>query len=71
VFSGIAFVAGRLIVRSVLALALLIGPAYARGMFVGSRLFGLASQSTFRWICYALVAMATVVSLPVLDDILR
>ncbi len=53
-----------------LMLALLIGPAYALGMFIGSRLFGVASEATFRWLCYALIAIATVVSLPILDTVL-
>ncbi len=70
VFSAIAYLAGGLITWGLLMLALLIGPAYALGMFIGSRLFGVASEATFRWLCYALIAMATVVSLPILDNVL-
>jgi len=71
VFSGLAYVAGGLITQAVLTLALLTGPAYALGIYLGSRLFGLASETAFRRICYALIGIATVVSLPILDQILR
>jgi uncharacterized membrane protein YfcA len=71
VFSIVAYVAGGLLTRAVLMLALLIGPAYGLGIYLGSRLFGLASETTFRRICYALIGIATVVSLPILDQILR
>jgi uncharacterized protein len=70
VFSAIAYLAGGLLTWRLLMLALLIGPAYALGMFAGSRLFGVASETTFRWLCYALIAVATVLSLPILDSIL-
>jgi uncharacterized protein len=70
VFSAIAYLAGGLITWGLLVLALLIGPAYALGMFVGSRLFGVASETTFRWLCYALIAVATVLSLPILDSVM-
>jgi len=70
VFSAVAYLAGGLLTWGLLVLALLIGPAYALGMFAGSRLFGVASETTFRWLCYALIAIATVLSLPILDSVL-
>jgi uncharacterized membrane protein YfcA len=56
---------------TVLRLALVVGPVYALGLFIGARLFGIADESVFRRICYALIAVAVVVSLPLLDGIIR
>ena len=71
VFSGAAYVAGGLITLAVLTLALLIGPAYGVGLYLGSRLFGVASETTFRRLCYALIGIAAAVSLPLFDGILH
>jgi len=37
----------------------------------GARLFGVADEGVFRRICYALIVIAVVVSLPVLDGVIR
>ena len=39
--------------------------------FNGARLFGIADEAIFRRICYALIAVAVLVSLPVLDGVVR
>jgi uncharacterized protein len=46
-------------------LALTTGPAYMAGTMLGMRMFGLASQRTFRRICYALITLAAIIGLPV------
>jgi uncharacterized membrane protein YfcA len=71
VFSGVAYAAGGLITQTVAMLALLVGPVYGLGIYLGSRLFGVASETTFRRLCYALIGIAGVVSLPVLDGMLH
>src|SRR5262245_60656023 len=63
-------VAGLLTVR-VIGLALLVGPAYGLGLLAGSHIFGLASDAIFRRICYALIAAAGIISMPVLDGVIR
>lgn len=67
----VTYSVGGLLTLTVLKLALLVGPVYGLGLFIGSRLFGIADESIFRRICYALVATAVVVSLPVLDGVIR
>ena len=42
----------------------------AVGLCLASHMFGLASEETFRRICYALIALAALVSLPVFDGVL-
>jgi hypothetical protein len=69
--SAILYLWGGLITLQVLALATLMAPAYGLGAWTGSRMFGLASEVTFRRICLALIATATLISLPVLDGWLR
>lgn len=66
-----AYIVGGLIDQRVLALALLTGPGYAAGLWLGSHLFGLASEITFRRICFALIALAAILSMPLLDQVLR
>jgi hypothetical protein len=62
---------GGVMTSTVLKLALVVGPIYALGLFIGSRLFGIAAESVFRRICYVLIVVALVVSLPVLDGVIR
>lgn len=69
--TALSYLAGGLLTGLVLTLALLTGPAYAAGLFIGSRLFDRASEPVFRRICYALIAAAALLSLPVLDGVIR
>lgn len=51
--------------------ALTAGPSYGLGLYFGSRLFGLASERTFRLASYGLIALAGIIGLPLLDPLLR
>ena len=68
---AIGYVWGGLITLHILLLALLIAPVYGFGAWAGSRMFGLASDQTFRRICLGMIAFATVISMPLLDSWLR
>ena len=48
-----------------------LGPAYAIGVWFGASLFGKASETVFRGICYRLIAAAVLLGLPALDGVLR
>jgi uncharacterized protein len=65
--TAISYLAGGLLTHAIIGLAVAIGPAYGIGLWLGSHMFGLASEATFRRICYALIAFAALVSLPVFD----
>lgn len=67
----VSYYFGGVLTATVLKLALVVAPVYALGLFVGSRLFGVADELFFRRICYALIVIAVAVSLPVLDGIIR
>jgi uncharacterized protein len=67
----VSYFFGGLLTLTVLKLCLVVGPVYGLGLFIGARLFGIADESVFRRICYALIAIAVVVSLPVLDGVIR
>jgi uncharacterized membrane protein YfcA len=67
----VTYYIGGVLTLSVLKLCLVVGPVYGLGLFIGARLFGVADERVFRRICYALIAAAVVVSLPVLDGVVR
>jgi uncharacterized protein len=69
--TGASYFVGGLITQSVLALSLIAGPLYGLGLYLGSRLFGRAKETTFRYVCYGLIASAAALSLPSLDGILH
>ncbi len=69
--SGLTYLAAGLLDAGIVILALAAMPGYALGLFIGTRMFRLASERSFRRACYLLIAAAALVSLPVLDSILR
>ena len=71
VFSAISYSVTGLINADALKFALVVGPVYAIGIWFGASLFGKASESVFRAICYALIAAAVIIGLPALDGVLR
>lgn len=52
-------------------LLVLLMPANALALYLGTRAFRLASDVTFRRVAYALIALAAFGSLPALDGVLR
>lgn len=66
---GISFVAFAFsgLIGAALVLALVTGPVYGAGIWLGSRLFGLATEAQFRRICFLLIALAAVIGLPLWD----
>jgi uncharacterized membrane protein YfcA len=62
---------GGLFTRTVIGLALVAGPVFGVGLWIGSHMFGLASDLTFRRVCYALIAASALISLPLFDGLLR
>ena len=70
-FTAVAYMASGLFTQSVLGLAILAGPSYGLGLYLGSRLFGVASEITFRRICYALIFAAVIIGLPLFDSVTR
>lgn len=71
VIGAIGYVWSGVITPHTLLLALIIAPVYGFGTWAGSHMFGLASDQTFRRICLGMIALATLVSTPVLDGWLR
>lgn len=67
VITAVSYIFAGLLTLQVLALAIVTGPAYGAGLYLGARLFGLASEKTFRWICFGLIAAAALVGLPLFD----
>jgi uncharacterized protein len=67
----VSYFVGGVLTMTVLKLALVVGPVYGLGLFLGAKLFGVADESLFRRICYALIVVAVVISLPLLDGVIR
>ena len=70
-FSAVSYAAAGLITMDAIRFALVVGPVYAIGVWFGASLFGRASETVFRAICYALIAAAVIFGLPALDGVLR
>ncbi|MSO54863.1 MAG: sulfite exporter TauE/SafE family protein [Rhodospirillales bacterium] len=71
VLSAIAYIWSGLITPDVLILSAIIAPVYGVAVWLGGRMFGWANERTFRRICYGMIAAAALVSMPLLDGILR
>jgi uncharacterized protein len=56
---------------NVLIYALMTWPAYAIGLSIGHKLFGKATDESFRRVAYILIAFTALISLPLLDPWLR
>lgn len=69
--SGLTYLAAGLLDLGILFLSLVAMPGYALGLFLGTRMFSLAGERGFRRACYLLIAAAAILSLPVLDGVLR
>jgi uncharacterized membrane protein YfcA len=70
-FSAVSYALTGLITADAIKFSFVVGPVYAIGVWFGASLFGRASESLFRAICYALIAAAVIIGLPVLDAVLR
>jgi uncharacterized membrane protein YfcA len=70
-FSAVSYAATGLITLDAIKFALVVGPVYAVGVWFGASLFGKASETVFRAICYALIGAAVIFGLPALDGVLR
>jgi uncharacterized membrane protein YfcA len=66
-----SYFVGGLWTPTVLGLAIITGPFFGFGLWLGSKLFGRASDDAFRRICYALISVSAVVSLPLFDGLVR
>ncbi|WP_117190735.1 sulfite exporter TauE/SafE family protein [Rhizobium terrae] len=69
VISAVSYLISGILTAEVLLIALVAGPGYGIGLFFGSRLFGVASEVTFRRICFTLIAMAALFGLPLFDTL--
>ncbi|MCX7321032.1 MAG: sulfite exporter TauE/SafE family protein [Hyphomicrobiales bacterium] len=67
----VSYFFGGLWTATVVGLAVLTGPLFGLGLWIGSKLFGVASDETFRRICYALIAVSAVIGLPLFDGLFR
>jgi uncharacterized protein len=69
--SAVSYAVSGLVNRDAILFSLVVGPVYAIGVRGGSLLFGRASETLFRSICYVLIALAVIFGLPALDSVLR
>jgi uncharacterized membrane protein YfcA len=67
IISAASYLANGLLTSDIAGLCLIIGPIYGFGLFLGARMFGVASETIFRRVCYSLIAIAGVIGLPLLD----
>ena len=70
-FSAVSYAWAGLITSDAIRFSFLVGPVYGIGVWFGARLFGRASETLFRSICYVLIAAAVIIGLPALHRVLR
>lgn len=70
-FSVVSYALTGLITADAIKFSFVVGPVYGIGVWFGALLFGRASETLFRSICYVLIAMAVIFGLPALDGVLR
>jgi len=68
--SAISYAASGMFTAEVGQLSLVLGPAYALGLYAGARAFRGASDRTYRVAAYWVIATAALLSLPLFDTLL-
>jgi hypothetical protein len=63
--SGAIYLAAGIFTAEVMARSAALFPVYAVGILLGGRMFGLASEATYRRIAYATILFVAIVSMPV------
>lgn len=71
VVAVVAYAVGGVLSRELFPVLVPMIPCYAVGLMLGSRFFGKADPQLFRRVAVVLIALAVVVSLPILDPYLR
>lgn len=69
--SAVVYGIGGLLNTQLLLVAALMAPIYGAGVWVGGRLFGFASEATFRRACFVLIGLAALLGLPLWDGLHR
>lgn len=67
--STTAYLLGGVLDSRAVILAGMVLPVYALGVWGGARLFGLASEASFRRACFMLIALAALLGLPLWDHL--
>jgi hypothetical protein len=67
--SGAMLAAKGILTMAALTMALPLFLLYGAGLWAGTHAFGLASETTFRRIAYALILMSALTSLPLWDGL--
>ncbi|MET0969530.1 MAG: sulfite exporter TauE/SafE family protein [Tardiphaga sp.] len=67
----ISYFVGGLWTSTIVGLAVVTGPLFAVGLWIGSKLFGHASDELFRRICYTLIVVSAIIGLPLFDGLFR
>lgn len=71
VLAGLTYAATGLLTMALVAPFVVALPVYGLGIWLGTRMFGLASEQTFRLGCYVMIALAALLGLPLWNGILR
>ena len=67
----ISYVTQNLVTPQAIAIAVMLWPLYLMALYIGARWFHGATDSGYRRVAYAIVALAALVSLPLFDGLLR
>ncbi len=69
VITGTTLFLNGLFTLRAIAYGIALMPFYGLGLFLGARLFPLASERTFRRVAFALIALGAIITMPVFDNV--
>jgi uncharacterized membrane protein YfcA len=67
----VSYLFGGLFTLQIVGLTVIVGPVFGVGLWIGAHMFGIASETSFRRICYAMIGASALISLPLFDGWLR
>ena len=69
--TAIGYIGAGLLTWPIMLLAAIIAPAFGLGLWAGTRIFHLASEQTFRNICFGMIALSAMTSIPIFDGFIN
>jgi len=71
ILTGVGLFLGNMFTSEAIFKGVLAAPIYLIGLLVGKKLFGFASEITYKRLAFAIILLSAISSMPLLDNMLR